>query len=118
VVYLDSVLTLVQIYILISQLLYGSIRADYGQKSSSEVQSNLLLDIIELSIIRNIGYTSLVQELSIELYKGLIRLYIQEIIYILGFLLLEQLLKESSQGCNYLVWGSKLVRVARIISSL
>jgi hypothetical protein len=111
-------LTLVQIYILISQLLHHGIRADRGQKSSSEVQGNPLLDIIELGIIRDTGCACLVQELSVKLHESLIRLHVQKIICVLGFLLLKQFLKESSQCCNHLVRGSKLVRAASTISSL
>jgi hypothetical protein len=59
-----------------------------------------------------------VQELSVKLHEGLIWLHIQEIIYILGFLLLERLLKESSQCCNHPVRGSELVRAASTISGL
>jgi hypothetical protein len=109
---------LVKIHVLISQLLYCSVRADRGQKSSSEVQGDPLLDIVELGIIRNTGCAYLVQELSVKLHEGLIRLHVQKIICILGFLLLERLLKEPSQCCNHLVRGSELVRAASTISGL
>jgi hypothetical protein len=109
---------LVQVHVLISQLLHCGIRADRGQKSSSEVQGNPLLDIVELGIIRDTGCACLVQELSVELHEGLIRLHIQKIICILGFLLFERLLEESSQGSNHLIGGSELVRAASTISSL